>query len=155
MENKVAIAHIDSVMSNYENPLYVDKTDSSYRLCQVWISKYDIEAFDMAKKALRGEESFMDFFDLVDKVSTKTTENMESFIFETISPFCNEVTQMEISKDELTQALMAWRKWKVEDNEAKEKLEKIKQIVNRNYASATKLAEIEDVLHEDNISNPE
>ena len=53
LTNKQAIEYIDSILSNYDNPKQVDKNDPDYRLCEVWLSRYDIEAFEMAKDALR------------------------------------------------------------------------------------------------------
>jgi hypothetical protein len=45
----------------------------------------------------------------VEEISTKFVEDQENFIFETIRPFCEERTQMKISKQELVSALLFWR----------------------------------------------
>lgn len=53
MTEQQAVEYIDSVMQNYDKPIYVDKSNSKYRLCQIWLSDKDIIAFEMAKEALR------------------------------------------------------------------------------------------------------
>ena len=53
MTEQQAIEYINSVMQNYDNPIYVDKDNSRYRLCQIWLSDKDMIAFEMAKEALR------------------------------------------------------------------------------------------------------
>ena len=53
LTNKQAIEYIDSILSNYDNPKEVDRHYPDYRLCEVWLSRYDLEALKMAKDALR------------------------------------------------------------------------------------------------------
>ena len=53
MTNEQAIAYITSIMTNYENPLCVDKDNPAYRLCDIWLSDRDMIALQMAKEALR------------------------------------------------------------------------------------------------------
>ena len=58
MTKEQAIAYITSIMTNYENPLCVDKDNPAYRLCKVWFSENDMIALQMAKEALKqGGES--------------------------------------------------------------------------------------------------
>ena len=42
---------------------------------------------------------------MVETIATKVTEDTEKFIFETITPYCEEITQREISKKDLERAL--------------------------------------------------
>ena len=42
---------------------------------------------------------------ITEEISVKVTEDYEKFVFETISPFCNGVMKMKISKDDLEKAL--------------------------------------------------
>lgn len=53
MTNLQAIEYIDSIMSNYDNPIYVEKDNSKYRLCSIWLSDKDIIALQMGKEALK------------------------------------------------------------------------------------------------------
>ena len=53
MTNQQAVEYIDSIMTNYNTPLFVDKSNSKYRLCQIWLSDKDMIALEMAKEALR------------------------------------------------------------------------------------------------------
>lgn len=43
--------------------------------------------------------------ELVYNITTKASEDYENFIFETIKPFCEEVMQQKISKQDLIYAL--------------------------------------------------
>ena len=45
----------------------------------------------------------------IGNIVTKCIESQENFMFETVYPFCKEVTKCEISKEELTNALLFWR----------------------------------------------
>lgn len=47
--------------------------------------------------------------DLIYKFTMRCLEDEEQFIFEKIQPFCENVIQMKISKDELQDALILWR----------------------------------------------
>ena len=53
-------------------------------------------------------------FDLSEiyKISTEAQETMEDFIFTTIQPFCEDVVQRKISKQELISALLLYEKAK-------------------------------------------
>ena len=42
---------------------------------------------------------------MVEAMAIKATEDTEKFVFETIKPYCDDVTKMEISKKDLEQAL--------------------------------------------------
>ncbi len=55
LTNKQAIEYIDSILSNYDNPKEVDRHYPDYRLCEVWLSRYDIETLKMAKDTLEQE----------------------------------------------------------------------------------------------------
>ena len=43
------------------------------------------------------------------KIVTEVKERQDGFIFSTIYPFCESVTEMRISKKDLTDALMLWK----------------------------------------------
>ena len=47
----------------------------------------------------------MSISSIVETVATKVTEDTEKFIFETIKPYCEEITKREISKKDLKKAL--------------------------------------------------
>lgn len=61
--------------------------------------------FDFKRKKMSEEMVFEQIIQAV----TKASEDYENFIFETIKPYCEEKTQMKISKRELVQALTLWR----------------------------------------------
>ena len=44
------------------------------------------------------------------KITTEAQETMEDFIFTTIQPFCEDVVQRKISKQELITALLLYEK---------------------------------------------
>ncbi len=44
------------------------------------------------------------------KITTEVQETMEDFIFTTIQPFCEDVVQRKISKQELIAALLLYEK---------------------------------------------
>lgn len=44
------------------------------------------------------------------KIATEAQETMEDFIFTTIKPFCEDVIQRKISKQELITALLLYEK---------------------------------------------
>ena len=46
------------------------------------------------------------------KITTEVQETMEDFIFTTIQPFCEDVIQRKISKQELISALLLYEKAK-------------------------------------------
>ena len=46
------------------------------------------------------------------KISTEVQETVEEFIFTTIQPFCEDVVQRKISKQELVNALLLYEKAK-------------------------------------------
>lgn len=47
--------------------------------------------------------------DFTAKITTRALESAEDFIFQTIAPFCDRITEQRISKAELTAALMKQR----------------------------------------------
>ena len=49
--------------------------------------------------------------DEINKIVEEVTETHEKFIFETIEPFCESVVEMEISKEDLTHALLLWKNY--------------------------------------------
>ena len=49
--------------------------------------------------------------DEINKIVEQVTETHEKFIFETIKPFCESVVEMEISKEDLTYALLLWKNY--------------------------------------------
>lgn len=51
------------------------------------------------------------FSDEINKIVEEVTETHEKFIFETIKPFCESVVEMEISKEDLTHALLLWQNY--------------------------------------------
>ena len=46
---------------------------------------------------------------MVYKITTEAQETMEDFIFTTIQPFCEDVIQRKISKQELITALLLYK----------------------------------------------
>ena len=46
------------------------------------------------------------------KMETTALETQEEFIFETVRPYCEEITQTKISKKDLQRALLIWMKLK-------------------------------------------
>ena len=51
------------------------------------------------------KEDFTTSFD-VNKIVMKAVEEMDEFIFRTIQPFCEQITERHISKKDLADALM-------------------------------------------------
>ena len=49
---------------------------------------------------------------MIYKITTEAQETMEDFIFTTIQPFCEDVIQRKISKQELISALLLYEKAK-------------------------------------------
>lgn len=49
--------------------------------------------------------------DEINKIVEQVTETHEKFIFETIKPFCESVVEMEISKEDLSHALLLWQNY--------------------------------------------
>lgn len=107
MTDETAIQYIMSVMSNYMTPDYVDKRDSSYRMCSIWLSKYDMEAFNLAIKALAERGKMR----LIDAVPMETIEAMRNDIdaidlpqrynsAEECFAFCQALEQVEEILDE-------------------------------------------------------
>ena len=56
MNNKKAIAYIESIMGAYENPIKESNTNPKYRLCPIWLSERDMLALKMGIEALRERE---------------------------------------------------------------------------------------------------
>ena len=46
------------------------------------------------------------------KITTEAQETMEDFIFTTIQPFCEDIVQRKLSKQELISALLLYEKAK-------------------------------------------
>ena len=46
------------------------------------------------------------------KITERVLEDEENFIFETIKPYCEEIVQRKISKQELKDALLLWEQAK-------------------------------------------
>ena len=74
--------------------------------------------------------------DMTMKISMQVTEDIDNFIFESIKPWCEEKTQMKISKKELQQALMFWRN--------KDKM--LSEIEQEAYGEHIDGADVDDVL---------
>lgn len=49
---------------------------------------------------------------MIYKISTEVQETVDEFIFTTIQPFCEDVVQRKISKQELISALLLYEKAK-------------------------------------------
>lgn len=47
----------------------------------------------------------LDITNIVESITTKVTEDYNNFVFETIRPYCEEVTQQIVDKKTLSQAL--------------------------------------------------
>lgn len=48
----------------------------------------------------------LDITKMVEKITMQVKESQEEFIFETINPFCEDILQMKINKEELKQILL-------------------------------------------------
>ena len=46
--------------------------------------------------------------EITNKISIKVTETQEEFIFETLKPWCEEIVQQKVSKQDLKQALLKY-----------------------------------------------
>ena len=46
----------------------------------------------------------------IDKIMTEAAENYDEFVFRTIQPFCENVMEMKIPKEELIEALRMYKK---------------------------------------------
>ena len=64
----------------------------------------------------------MDFETYTAKIVQQFVETEEEFIFQTISPFCERVTEKKISKKELINALVGYRALEEENQRLKDKL---------------------------------
>ena len=53
-----------------------------------------------------------EILDFTTKITTRAVEETDNFIFRTILPYCEQITEMEISKAELSAALMKQRERK-------------------------------------------
>jgi DNA-binding transcriptional regulator YhcF (GntR family) len=74
----------------------------------------------------------------VTNIAHKVSEDYDDFIFETLSPFCEEVTQQKISKQELKFALLHYKKLEEENkkliekcNQLEEKAKKLEHMVDK------------------------
>ena len=59
----------------------------------------------------------------------KVKETQDEFILQTILPYCEEITQMEISKEELVDALTGYNKLKAENEHLKKKIEELEYAI--------------------------
>ena len=50
--------------------------------------------------------------DVMEKIVVEATEKMDEFYFKTMQPFCEDVLEMKIKKDDLKDALLLWEKEK-------------------------------------------
>jgi cell shape-determining protein MreC len=64
----------------------------------------------------------MDIDTYIAKIVQKVIETEEEFIFQTISPFCEEMTEKKISKKELINALVYYRELEEENQRLRSKL---------------------------------
>ena len=78
----------------------------------------------------------MDFDTYVNQLVMSFRETEEEFIFNTVSPFCDNIMQKKINKEELINALRRYRTLQSENNFLKEENNYLKE----------KLAEIEAIL---------
>lgn len=88
-----AIKHAEEVADNK-----CDKCGQEHRQLAEWLKEL---------KAYKEQEpcDIMSIDSMVQTIATKVTEDTEKFIFETIKPYCEEITKREISKKDLEQAL--------------------------------------------------
>lgn len=64
----------------------------------------------------------MDPVTYIQEIAYQMREEYDKFIFESIEPYCKKVTQMEISKADLNEALTMWQTHDYELNKLKEEL---------------------------------
>jgi hypothetical protein len=64
----------------------------------------------------------MDFETYTAKIVQNVKETEDEFIFQTVSSFCNEITQKEISKKDLINALVHYKELEEENEALKDKL---------------------------------
>lgn len=50
--------------------------------------------------------------DEMNKIIVEATERMDDFYFKTLQPFCGDVLEMKIKKDDLKDALLLWEREK-------------------------------------------
>lgn len=50
--------------------------------------------------------------DEMNKIIVEATEKIDAFYFKTLQPFCEDVLEMKIKKDDLKDALLLWKKEK-------------------------------------------
>ena len=64
----------------------------------------------------------MDPVTYVQEIAYQMREEYDRFIFESIKPYCEEVAKMEISKEDLNEALAIWKNHDHELEKLKEEL---------------------------------
>lgn len=69
----------------------------------------------------------MDFDTYVNQLVMSFKETEEEFIFNTVSPFCDNIMQRKISKEELINALYRYRTLQSENNFLKEENNYLKE----------------------------
>ena len=63
----------------------------------------------------------------------KVKETQDEFIIQTILPYCEEITQMEISKEELVDALLGCKRLKEENELLKKRVEELEYNLETDY----------------------
>ena len=67
-------------------------------------------------------------YSYLDELKMKVVETEEEFIFETIIPFCESITQMKLSKQDITDALLKYQKLQAENEALKARIDKINKM---------------------------
>jgi cell shape-determining protein MreC len=62
----------------------------------------------------------------VEEIQTRAIEDYDKFIFETIKPYCEHITQQTISKEYLENALLHYRDLEQENEKLKKENEELK-----------------------------
>jgi hypothetical protein len=70
------------------------------------------------------------FRTFIEKIQTRATEDYDNFIFETIRPYCEDITQQVISKQYLENALLHYRELEKENEKLKKENEELKSQLN-------------------------
>ena len=62
------------------------------------------------------------------KLAMKVVETEEDFIFEAIAPYCETITQMKLSKQDIADALLKYQKLQAENEALKARIDKINKM---------------------------
>ena len=81
----------------------------------------------------------------ISNITLKAMETEEEFLFQSVAPFCERITQREISKQELVNALLHYRDLENENESLKYKLH---DLVRENESLKDKLYSIELALED-------